>query len=143
MPRHFLQSEWAIEPENFFSQVSYSGAHDKTALMVRDGVVEVGVANTEIVKNMFADGRLQPDELHVLWQTPPYPDYVWSVQAYLDGALQTKLRDAFLELDPADSRQAEILQSLRAETYFPASAADFSDLDSIANNLGLMDQAEN
>ncbi len=142
MPRHFLLSEWAIEPEVFFAEVSYSGAHDKTALLVRDGVVDVGAVNTAIVKRMLEEGRLQPDELRVLWQTPPYPDYVWSVQAYLDNALQTKLRDAFLGLDPADSRQAEILQSLRAESYLPASAADFSDLDEIAHNLGLLSLAE-
>ena len=142
MPRHFLLSEWEIEPENFFAEVSYSGAHDKTAIQVRDGVVDVGAVNTAIVNKMLADGRLQPDDLHVLWQTPPYPDNVWSVQAYLDEALKTKLRDAFLGLDPADSRHAEILQNLRAESYLPASAADFSDLDKIARNLGLLSRVE-
>ena len=138
MPRHFLQSHWQIDPDAYFSRVEYSGAHDQTAYAVRDGEVEIGAASSAIVKNMLEDGRLGPNELAVVWQTPPYADYVWAVQPDLDESLEIKLRDAFLGLDSGDAQQAKILRSVGAENYLPARLADFADLQEIAGKLGFL-----
>ncbi len=142
MPRHFLQSRWQIDPDSFFGRIEYSGAHDKTALMVRAGEVDLGVANSAIVRKMLDDGRLGQNDLHVLWQTPPYPDYVWAVPARLDNDLETKLRNAFLELDITRAEQAAILRNLGAEAYLPADPRDFTDLNQIATRLGMLAQAQ-
>lgn len=138
MPRHFLRQNWAIEPEAFFSQVSYSGAHDKTVLMVRDGQVELGVANSSIVKKMIVDGRLHNDDLHLLWQTPPYPDYVWAVQNTMGEAMKIQLRDAFLDLDSFNPEDGEILAGLGATAFLPADPGEFENLHEIAASLDLL-----
>ncbi len=57
MPRHHMV-EIGIDPEAHFSEIKFSGAHDTTALWVRDGVVDVGAVNGLMVDSMFADGRL-------------------------------------------------------------------------------------
>lgn len=57
MPRHFLETEYGIVPEEYFSDVRYSGKHDLTAYRVRDQKVDAGIANSEIVRKMQADGR--------------------------------------------------------------------------------------
>ena len=69
MPRHFMCSDKQIIPEVFFSEVHYSGAHDKTAYLVRDGTIDLGVANSEIIKKMIRDGRLKENDVRVLWET--------------------------------------------------------------------------
>ena len=76
MPRFFLE-EAEIEPESFFGEVIYSGAHDRSAYMVRDGEVDIAVANASIVKKLYRKGLLDDREVRVLEGTPHYQDYVW------------------------------------------------------------------
>jgi len=138
MPRHFMQDEKQILPEKFFGKVVYSGAHDKTAYMVRDGEVDIGAANTEIVIGMFRDGRLKEKDLRILWETPPYPDYVWAVSRNLNENIKTQLRDAFLGLDLNDTYHSHILAGLGARNFLPAGFRAFLPLQRIAANLELL-----
>jgi len=140
MPRHFMQVEQQIVPEQFFSEVHYSGTHDKTAYLVRDGKVDLGVANAKIIIAMIEEGRLKQGEIRTLWQTPPYPDYVWAVHDYLDEDVTTQLRNAFLKLDKNDKDHNKILSQLGARYFLPAGASDFTRLKIIAESLGLLQQ---
>lgn len=79
MPRYFLQSEYRIKAEDYFGDVQYSGKHDRTAHWVRDGKVDAGVANSNIVRTMFENGHLSHEDVRILWESPPYTDYVWAV----------------------------------------------------------------
>ena len=139
MPRHFLLQQWQIDAETFFSDIRYSGAHDKTTQLVLEGEVDVGAVNSAVVRKMIADGKIKADDLHVLWQTPPYPDYVWAVQENLDDKLKTRLRDAFLGLDAGKPGDVEILVGLNAKTFLPADPDDFNILRDIATRLDLME----
>ncbi len=140
MPRYFMQEEKQIVPEQFFSEIHYSGAHDKTAYLVRDGKVDLGVANAEIIHAMIEDGRLKQGEIRTLWQTPPYADYVWAVHDYLDDAVKTQLRNAFLKLDVNNEHHNKMLSRLGARFFLPASASDFTRLKIVAESLELLQQ---
>jgi len=138
MPRYFLQNNKQIIPEEFFGQIVYSGAHDKTAYMVRDEEADVGAANAEIIGGMLRDGRLKQGDLRVVWETPPYPDYVWAVPQYLNEDIKTRLRDAYLQLDLNDEHHRQILAGLGARSYLPAGTKVFQPLQQIAANLDLL-----
>ena len=140
MPRYFMQVEKQIVPEQFFSEIHYSGAHDKTAYLVRDGKVDLGVANAEIIHAMIEDGRLKQSEIRTLWQTPPYPDYVWAVHDNLDEDVITPLRNAFLKLDKNNKHHNKVLSRLGARFFLPAAASDFTPLKRVAESLGLLQQ---
>lgn len=140
MPRHFMQVEKQIVPEQFFSEIGYSGAHDRTAYLVRDGKVDLGVANAEIIIAMIKNGRLKQGDIRTLWQTPPYPDYVWAVHGYLDEDIKTQLRNAFLKLDMNNKYHKKILSRLGARFFLPASVSDFARLKTVAESLGLLQQ---
>ena len=139
MPRHFMQSEKKIIPEKFFSKVLFSSTHDKTAYWVRDGVVDLGVANSEIIRSMLRDGRLQENDLRILWETPPYPDYVWAIHAHFNDNLKILLRDAFMGLVSQDPVQGKILAAMGAGSFLPAGVDDFLPLNKIAKPLGLLE----
>ena len=138
MPRYFLQNTRQIVPEQFFGQIEYSGAHDRTAYMVRDGEADVGAVNAEIVNGMLRDGRLKQGELRVIWETPPYADYVWAVTRYLDENVKTQLRDAYLQLDMNEQSHRQILESLGAGNFLPAGPRLFQPLQRIATDLELL-----
>jgi len=137
MPRFFL-AENGIVPENFFSEVLYSGSHDKTAYSVRDGIAEIGAANSVIIDNMIEDGRLNRSDLKVIWETPPYPDYVWAAQAGFGRSAVTKIRNAFMSISPSNKDHAAILKRLNAGGFLPASVDDFKQLETVAQQSGLL-----
>lgn len=138
MPRHFLNTNHQIVPEEFFSDIRYSGAHDKTAYLVRDSEVDLGVANSEIIRSMIKDGRLNDQDIRVIWETPPFPDYVWAVHGHLSEDLRIQLQDAFLALDINDESEKIILSGMGARIFLPAGVNDFQPLKQVAESLQLL-----
>lgn len=132
MPRFFLQQQ-QIVAESFFGDIEYTGAHDKTAYRVRDGHSDVGAANAATIRAMLKDGRLVEDDIRILWETPPYADYVWAVRPEFDDESRTRLRDAFLQLTPENHRHAAILGGVNARGFIPANNDFFNDLEQIAD----------
>lgn len=138
MPRYFLQRELNTDPMDFFGEVLYSGAHDQTAYDVRDGKVDLGVANSQIIRDMYADGRLVEGDLRILKETPPFPNYVWTVHEDMDISIQILLRDAFLKLDTGNDSHVNILKMIGAKSYVPAGKKQFIPLFEIAESLGYL-----
>lgn len=134
MPRFFML-EMGIDPESFFGGMRYSGAHDRTARWVRDGRADLGAVNSEIVDSMLRDGRLQPGDIRIVAETPPYANYVWAVRPGLGEAFETRLRDAFLALSPGVDRHVEILGRLGAGGFLPASFGDFDRLHGVMHRV--------
>ena len=134
MPRYFMR-ESGIEPETFFESVIYTGAHDATAIAVRDGEVDLGVANGPIIESMFASKRISRNEIRVMQETPPYVDYVWACQSSLPAAVRTQLRDAFLNLSHADREHAAILNQLLADYFIPVHPDDFDALRCVVDEI--------
>jgi phosphonate transport system substrate-binding protein len=126
MPRYFLR-ERGIVPEKFFSETLYSGAHDRTAYWVRDGKIDAGVANSKIIRNMFADGKLDEHDIRILWETPPYSDYVWAIQINIDPVLRQQILDSLLSLSIDNPKQRLMLEAMNVQRKFlPALDKDFT-----------------
>jgi len=136
MPRYFMQHA-GLRPEQFFAQVIYSGAHDRTAYLIRDGQVDAGVANASTIESMFRDGRLHVGDLRILGRTPPYADYVWAVHPEMPERIRIGILNAFLLLSPDRSDDKAILDSLDATAFLPALSTDFVRLGQIATELSL------
>lgn len=135
MPRYFIHQQ-QNEHDEFFSEVTFSGAHDATAYLVRDKKVAGGAANSRIIDQMMADGRLKSGDIRILWETPPYADYVWATSATMNEARRGALLDAFLEILPGNEETEQILDSLGAESHFlPASDHDFRQVRSVVEKL--------
>lgn len=138
MPRHFLAQQ-NIVPEKFFSSVRYSDNHDTTAAWVRDGVVDLGVVNSLYLIQMYRSGLLRRNAVRVLWETPTYPDYVWVAQPDLPARFRTQVRDAFLDLSTNEPGNAAVLVALQARAFMPAIESDFTSLERVAADSGLLE----
>lgn len=137
MPRYFLRSQGLV-PEETFSSVIYTGAHDKTIMSVLDGSIDIGVANAIIIGQMTQSGRIDENDLKILWETPPYTNYVWALQPALEAELKVPLQDAFLSLTVIDEDQREILENLGTRSFLPVRQEDFEGLRAVALELGLL-----
>ncbi len=134
MPRFFV-NEKNIMPETFFSRTLYSGAHDKTASWVHNGTADLGVANAKTIDSLFENGYLDKDDIYIVWETPPYADYVWAVQPSMGKSTRIKIRDAFLNLSLENENHKLILDDLEACYFFPAGINDFTEIESVINKL--------
>ncbi len=145
MPYYYLQQQKQIIPEQFFSHIEYSPHHNATINKVLHNEVDIGVINPNVLKQMLHTGKLQKDMLHIVWETPPYVNYVWAVQEYLDEVIKIKLLNAFLELDMNKPVHQLILKNISANAFFPVDIHDFRDLKNILkdvynNNLNKYDK---
>ena len=140
MPRFLLQNR-GIDPESFFREIRFTGAHDRTAMAVRDGEVDLGVANGSIIDTMYASGKLDPREVRILRVTPPFMDYVWACQPHLEPQFRSRLIDAFLDLSVHTPAHKLVLSPLRARYFVPVDIDQFKDLIGIIEQLAIAETA--
>ena len=137
MPRYFLLQH-GIDPEKDFARVAYSGAHDVTARWVEAGKVDAGALNESIWQKLLDERRIDPAKVRVLWTTPEYHDYNWTVRGDLDPALVAKIRAAFLALDPAIREHEVILDLQRTRKFIPTSPENYRSIEEAARSAGLL-----
>jgi len=136
MPRSFLLQA-GVDPDRDL-RVSFSGAHDATALAVAGGKVAAGALNISVWEKLLADNRVDSARARVFFTTPPYHDYNWTVHRELDPALRKKLLDAFLALSLDTPQGSEILGLQRATRFVPTSAENYAAIETAARSAGLL-----
>ncbi len=134
MPRYFLQNA-GVAPEQALSKIDYSNSHADTIIRLIENEFDAGAVSAEVVDRMFQAGQLNTDELRVLWETPPYFNYTWVVQPDYSVTVINQIRDAFLSLTKSNSRHAQILETIGAEYYVPASVEDYDAFEEILNSI--------
>ncbi|MBI2295392.1 MAG: putative selenate ABC transporter substrate-binding protein [Betaproteobacteria bacterium] len=137
MPRYFLQQQ-KLNPEKDFRRFAFSSAHDATALQVESGKVEAGVLNASVWDRLVQEKKVDTGKVKVIWTTPPYFDYNWTVRGNLDPAIVKKLTDAFLKLDPKVRLHKDILDLQRATRFIATSPENYKGIEQAARSAGLL-----
>ncbi len=137
MPRHFL-SQNGIDPETEFKNIAFSGAHDATVAWVASGKVDAGALNASVWDKLVEQGKVDQSKVKVIWTTPPYYDYNWTVRGDLEPALIEKLKVAFLKLDASKPEHAELMKLQRASKYVPTKPENYRDIENAARKAGLL-----
>ena len=137
MPRYFLL-QGGIDPEKDFKTVAFSGAHDATVAFVAASRAEAGVLNASVWDKLVESKNPNAAKVRVLATTPPFYDYNWTVRPGMDPALQKKLTDAFLKLDPANPAQKEIMGLQRASKFIPTQSSNYDSIETAGKSAGLI-----
>ncbi|HIG87426.1 MAG TPA: putative selenate ABC transporter substrate-binding protein [Planctomycetes bacterium] len=139
MPEFFLRQATGKTPQEFFGHLNrYSGSHNQTALQVQNQTVDCGALNYKTYESMVSDGRLDPEVCLKIWETPPYPDYNWTVRGDLDdifgAGLTAALQDALVNCD-----DPQVLAALkRPEGLIPACNEDFTAVAQTMAAVGML-----
>lgn len=137
MPRSFLLQA-GIDPERDFKRVAFSGAHDATIAAVAAGKVQAGALNISVWEKFVADKKVDPSKVRVIYTTPPYFDYNWTVHADMPAALREKITAAFLALNKNDPQGKEVLELQRATRFVPTKADNYQGIEQAARSAGLL-----
>ncbi|WP_028585742.1 putative selenate ABC transporter substrate-binding protein [Desulfogranum mediterraneum] len=103
MPEYYLRLHFTQAPEKIFQTVGFSGDHSKTIALVQSGSYQLGAVNFKVWEKELTRGTIDPGKVQVIWKTPEYPDYNWSIRGDLDQQFgqgtAAKIRQALLSLD--------------------------------------------
>lgn len=142
MPAYFLDQA-GVDPRTGFSgQPGLSGSHDKTIDLVTAGTFQAGAVNEQVYRSRAAAGTIDTGKVQVLFRTPAYHDYHWllgpsAVERY--GAdFPARVTRAFTGLDPADPADAQLLDLFGAERFEPTTASNYTQIEGIGRQLGLV-----
>ncbi|MYM63334.1 putative selenate ABC transporter substrate-binding protein [Pseudomaricurvus sp. HS19] len=138
MPEFYLREQFGMAPEKLFSRVGFSGDHSRTIAQVQAGAYQVGAVNYAVWESELAAGKIDTDKVQVIWTTPTYPDYQWSIRGDVDkrfgAGFQDKVRAALL-----DMKDPELLASFPRQSFVPASNDDYDPIEETAKAIDLLD----
>lgn len=137
MPRSFLLQN-GLNPDKDFKRVAYSGAHDATIAAVASGKVQAGALNISVWEKFVADKKVDTDKVRVVYTTPAYFDYNWTVHADMPAAVREKLANALLGLKKDTPEGKEILELQRATRFVPTQVDNYKGIEAAAKNAGLL-----
>jgi len=138
MPEFYVRDTFDSKPEDFFSRVGFSGNHTRTLRLVEAGTYDVGALNFQVWEKELGDGNIDTDAVQVIWKTPAYPDYQWTIRGdvnerFGDGFKQ-RVTEALRNLD-----NPELLESFPRSGFIPASNDDYEPIRKTAEEIGILD----
>ncbi len=139
MPEHFIRQACPGKaPEQVFSRVGFSGDHSRTIQLVGSGAFEVGAVDYTVWDLDAKAGKVDPAAVKVIWESPAYPDYQWTVrgdvEATYGAGFTERLTTALVGIgDPA------ILEPFGRSKFVPVTDAAYDPLIAVAKSTGLLD----
>ncbi len=138
MPEFYIHKHLGKSPDEAFRRVGFSGDHSRTIALVQAGAYEAGAVNFKVWENELKAGKIDPGKVRIIWRTPTYPDYQWSVRGGLDriwgGGFTDRVRLSLLAMkDPS------LLDAFPRKGFVPADNRDYRPILETAKSIGLID----
>ncbi|MEC8103601.1 MAG: putative selenate ABC transporter substrate-binding protein [Pseudomonadota bacterium] len=138
MPEFFIREHFEAAPDEIFSRVGFSGDHSRTIAQVQSGVFDLGAVNYSVWDTELKEGKIDTDKVKVIWTTPTYPDYQWTIRGDVDArygeGFKQKVTDALLNMKDED-----LLSSFPRASFVPASNDDYAPIEATGKAIGLLD----
>lgn len=138
MPEFYIREFFGKTPEEVFDKVGFSGNHSRTVALVQSGSYQVGATNYKVWEKELADGKIDASKVSVIWQTPTYPDYQWSIRGDVDAVWGTgfkkRVQQALLNM-----KEPELLNAFPRSRFIPARNDDYQAILDTAKKIGLID----
>ena len=138
MPEYFIRRHFGKPPAEVFERVGFSGDHSKTLALVQSGAYQAGALNYKVWEKEMAAGIVDTTKVRVIWRTPTYPDYNWSIrgdvdQRYGDG-FTDRVRQALLGMEDRD-----LLDSFPRARFIAADNAMYAPILETGRTIGILE----
>ena len=137
MPEFHIRQTFGKAPGGVFSKVGFSGNHSKTIALVQTGAYQVGAVNFKVWQSNMKAGKIDPAKVSIIWKTPPYPDYQWTIRGDVDkrwsAGFKEKVTAALLGMNDPD-----LLASFPRQSFIPATNADYQPILDVAEQIKLI-----
>jgi phosphonate transport system substrate-binding protein len=138
MPEFYLRQHFQKSPDSLFKQVGFSGNHSRTLALVQSGAYQLGALNYKVWENELRAGKIDLEKVSIIWETPNYPDYQWTLRGDVDQHwgedFQEKVTQALLGMD-----DPTLLSAFPRKRFVPASNDDYQAIIDTARSIGILD----
>lgn len=138
MPEYYFRERFGAPPQELIDKVGFSGDHSRTLSLVESGAYATGALNYQVWDQALADGDIDTDKVQVIWETPAYPDYHWTVRGDLDQrfgeGFSQRVTEVLLAID-----DPELLEAFPRSAFVPADNDDYQAIEDTAESIGLLD----
>ena len=138
MPEYFIQQAFGKPPTEVFAKVGFSGDHTKTIQLVQSGAYQIGAVDYSVWGLEVKAGHVDDSKVKVIWESPPFPDYQWTVRGDLDKTygegFTKKLQQALI-----DAHDPKILGPFGRSKFVPADNAEYAPVEDVARKDRLLD----
>ena len=138
MPQYYIEQALGKKTDDIFKRVGFSGNHSRTIALVESGAYQIGVVNFKVWDKAVKEGTVDTSKVSVIWETPTYPDYQWTIRGDVDKVwgegFTQKVQKALLDLkDPT------LLEKFPRSGFIAAKNADYQPILETAKSIGLID----
>ncbi|EYD71979.1 putative selenate ABC transporter substrate-binding protein [Limimaricola hongkongensis] len=138
MPEYFLREITGKAPDEIFSDIGYSGDHGQTMRLVASGAYDLGALNYSVYDTAVAEAAAETETTDVIWRSPPYPDYNWTIRGDVDArwgdGFADRVQAALIGID-----DAELLASFPRSAFIASENALYAPIEETARELDLID----
>ncbi len=138
MPEFYIREYFHKSPADVFKRVGFSGNHSRTIALVQSGAYQAGAVNFKVWQNELKNGRIDKSKVSVIWKTPSYPDYQWSVRGDVNkvwgNGFKEKIKQALLNM-----KDPELLNAFPRSAFISAKNTDYLPILNTAKKIGLID----
>jgi phosphonate transport system substrate-binding protein len=137
MPEYFVRRHFKKPPRDVFKRVGFSGDHSKTIELVQAGGYQVGAVNFKVWETEMKEGKIDPQKVIVIWQTPEYPDYNWTIRGDVDQTygkgFADKAQKALVEM-----KDPNLLASFPRAAFIPADNTMYQPILDVGTDIGIL-----
>lgn len=138
MPQFYIEKALKDKANKVFKRVGFSGNHSKTISLVESGAYEVGAVNYAVWDKAVKDKKVDLSKVSVIWDTPVYPDYQWTIRGDANSVwgegFTDKVKAALLDLKDKD-----LLEKFPRSAFIEAKNSDYQPILDTAKSIGLID----
>ena len=138
IPEFHIRENLKKSPNDVFQKVGFSGNHSRTIQLVQSGAYQVGAVNSKVWDNEMKAGLIDPEKISIIWKTPPYPNYQWSIRGDVDerwgAGFKSRVKEVLLNIKDPD-----LQASFPRTSFVPASNSDYQPILDVAKAIKLID----
>ncbi len=138
MPEYFIRRHFGKPPGEVFERVGFSGDHSKTLALVQSGAYQAGALNYKVWEKEMAAGIVDTSKVRLIWRTPTYPDYNWSIRGDVDSrygeGFTDRVRQALLGME-----DRALLDSFPRASFIPADNTMYAPILETGRTIGILE----
>lgn len=138
MPEFYLRKHLGGAPSEVFERHGFSGDHSKTIALVQSGAWQVGALNYKVWETELKEGKIDTDKVSIIWRTPTYPDYNWSIRGDVEGkygkGFIDRVQQALLKMEDRN-----LLDRFPRAKFVPADNSMYGPILSTGTAIGLFE----
>lgn len=139
MPEFFIRDYFKKSPRQVFRRVGFSGDHSKTLALVQSGSYQVGALNYKVWENEVKAGNVDADKVKIIWKTPAYVDYNWTIRGDVDkqfgNGFAKKVKLALINM-----KDKRLLESFPRSGFIEASNELYEPILKTGMMIGIFDK---